>query len=344
MTQKNIVSIDIGSCKTKLVVGRQESNTVIIEKAVLLDTPPGCQKDGNLFTLSKEYEQLIDGISGALTKLKLRIKNAAFTVQSTSIIRRELEMPRVKTNDLESMIRYEIEQYLPIDLSEYLIDYKVQEEKKEVSDSTMRVLIAAMPSEIASKHVELAGRIGLEPKVLDINSNAISKLFGDYDFNKTIALLDVGYNSINISIVSGGRFQFSRLIPCGASELITAVAEAYGVEAKEAEQKIISDADLKSTVDVGELNKILKSIVDRWSDDIQRVFQFYKTRNSKNNIDEIYLYGGLSNLRGMPEYMTKTMNMPVRRIKTISSIKMDKHCDEINLEYFLNAIGAIIRK
>ena len=352
LSLKHLISIDIGSFNTKIAVGGFEKGRLNIDKMFAFDTNQGSMMDGKLISVDGKSDALRSSIVQALNDHKVRNKNTIFTVQSTSIIRRDLDIPHVKQNEMESMIRFEIEQYLPIDLNEYIIEYKVLEEKQ---DNKLRILIAALPKEIAEDYLEITHKMNLEPKALDINSNAVSKLFGikqqindhAYNLENTAAFIDMGCSNINISILSKGLFQFSRLIPTGGKELTSAIAEAYGMTMEEAEKKKRSSINLNNGAgfhDDAVLDEMVRNIVFRWTEEIQRVFQFYKTRNANNDINEVYIYGGTSNLRGIAEYMENTWNLPTRKIKSLSSVTFGKDMDDIGLEYYLNTIGAIIRK
>lgn len=352
MANKNIISIDIGSSNTKIVVGKYSNGMIYLKETISIKTPGGCLTDGKLAFETDKADFLKQSIAKALSENRIRYKDATFTIQSTSIIRREVEVPKVKPHEMEGMIKYEIEQYLPIDLNEYIVEYKVLEEEK---DHKTKMLIAAIPKTIVDSYLSILLSMGLIPNSLDINSNSISKLFrykqqinlGMDGVDKTIAILDMGCNNINICILAKGLFQFSRLISAGGSELTLAIAEEFKISIQEAESKKILEANLSTLGTSNEdesLKEIIRNIVFRWSEEIQRVFQFYKTRNANNNIDEIYLYGGTSNLRGITEYIANATNIPVKQIKNLSSIKLGKHTSGSDLEYYLNSIGAIIRK
>ncbi len=308
--------------------------------------------DGKLVFAEGKADILRQSIVQALSENRIRYKDAIFTIQSTSIIRREVEVPNVKPHEMEGMIRYEIEQYLPIDLNEYIIEYKALEEKK---DTKTKILIAAIPKTIAEDYLTILKSTDLVPSSLDINSNSISKLFGfkqqinftEYSLDKTVAFLDMGCSNINICILAKGLYQFSRLIPTGGSELTLAIAEAFKITLQNAEGKKILEGNLsilEASTENKALNEVIRNIVFRWAEEIQKVFQFYKTRNFNNNIDEIYLYGGTSNLRGITEYIANVTNISTKQIKNLSSVKLGKHIRGIDLEYYLNSIGAIIRK
>lgn len=352
LAHKSIISIDIGSSNIKIVVGKYANNSIYIKETISVKTPEGSLIDGKLVFAEGRADILRQSIVQALSENKIRYKDAIFTIQSTSIIRREVEVPNVKPQEMEGMIRYEIEQYLPIDLNEYIVEYKMPEEKK---DTRTKILIAAIPKTIAEDYLSIIKSMNLVPSSLDINSNSISKLFGfkqqinltEYSLDKTVAFLDIGCSNINICILAKGLFQFSRLIPTGGNELTIAIAEAFKITLQKAESKKLLEGNLSildaSTEDEA-LNEVIRNIVFRWTEEIQRVFQFYKTRNFNNNIDEIYLYGGTSNLKGITEYIANVTNLPAKQIKNLSNVKLGKHIRGLDLEYYLNSIGAIIRK
>lgn len=352
MAHKSIISIDIGSSKIKVVVGKYANNSIYMQKTFAIETPQGSLIDGKLIFAEGKADILSQSIVQALSEHKIRYKDAIFTIQSTSILRREVEVPKVKPREMEGMIRYEIEQYLPIDLNEYIVEYKVLEEEK---DSKTKLLIAAIPKTIAEDYLSILKSMNLVPSSLDINSNSISKLFGfkqqinltEYNLDNTVAFLDMGCSNINICILAKGLFQFSRIIPTGGSELTSAISNAFNISLFEAEKKKVSEANLSildESTEADALNEVIRNIVFRWIEEIQRVFQFYKTRNANNNIDKIYLYGGTSNLVGITEYIANVTNIPVKQIKNLSSVKHGEHISGLDLEYYLNSIGAIIRK
>lgn len=352
MAHKNIISIDIGSSKVKIVVGKYANNTIYIKDAISIKTPEGRLMDGKIVVAEGRADTLKQSIVQALSENRIRYKDAIFTIQSTSIIRREVELPNVKPHEMEGMIRYEIEQYLPIDLDEYIVEYKTPEDNK---DGKTKLLIAAIPKTIAEDYLNIIKSMKLVPISLDINSNSISKLssfkqqinLAEYNLDKTVAFIDLGCNNISICILAKGLFQFSRLIPTGGSELTLAIAEAFKLTAQKAESKKILEANLSiQETESGdeEVNEVIRNIIFRWVEEIQRVFQFYKTRNANNNIDEIYLYGGTSNLVGITEYIANATNIPTKQIKSLSSVKLGKRVRTLDLECYLNSIGAIIRK
>jgi type IV pilus assembly protein PilM len=351
LANNEVISIDIGSKNTKIVIGKQQNNNIIINSAFMLTTPANSIQDGKIM----DMEALVVEIKGALNQNKIKTKKAIITIESTSIIRREIELPMAKAEELDAMVVYEIEQYLPIMLNEYVIEYKITEEFMEEKLKKYKILVAALPKAIAEEYIQLVKELELIPAVLDINSNAISKLLStktqinseSYNVDNTIAVLDIGYNNINLTIVSNGNTKFSRLITLGGNDIDINIANSFNLEMRHAEEKKMKEGNLSNIKDGNTLdsmfNDMIRFSVDRWIEEIQRMFQYFTSRDTHNRINSIYLYGGSSNLNGLEDYIKTSFNMPVHRLKSFGSIKTGK-LDNLKLEYYLNSIGAIIRK
>lgn len=350
MFDQRVLAIDIGTHSIKIVVGKQANKTVMVEDALMVQTPPGSFHDGkilNMDVLKKQIHEL-------LKSKHISCKKAICTVESTSIIMREITLPALaKDSELHNMVHFEIEQYLPIMLSEYVIEYKILESFYEDHMKKYRILVAALPKMIAENYLNLLLELKLKPVALDIHSNAISKLFDspikinqkNYSLDKTVAVIDMGYTLMNLNIIEKGIPQFSRLVTFGGKDIDANIANAFHLTFEEAEGKKIDDGKLGSTAEThttaSMLNEMICISVDQWIKEIERIFQYYRTRNTGNQIDEIYLYGGSSKLSNISQYIGTLLNRPTFKIEDMSNIRTTK---TIELGYFLNAIGAILRR
>ena len=348
----NVLSIDIGTYDTKMVLGKQQNKIIHVEDAWMIKTPENAFYNGQIV----EIERLQNEISRSLMKRNIKTKKVICTVESTSIITREITLPITKSQEMQSMVQYEMEQYLPIMLSEYVVEYKILEELIEDNIKKARVLVVALPKSIAEKYFNLVRDIDLQPVALDIHSNAVAKLFSSVlyvnnensSLDKTVAIIDLGHNNINVSIITKGVAQFNRLITFGGKDIDINLANSFNLSLEEAENRKIETCNLKDlnsmNASVAMMNEEVKTAVDFWGQEIQRIFQYYTSRGAQNSIDEIYLCGGSANLKGVPRYMEEYFNLPTFFITNISSIKTGIVARNIELGRYLNSIGAIIRR
>lgn len=351
MLQRPVLSIDIGTHSIKAVQAKRKKNIIELEKAFLTKTPANSCHDGEL----TDIRRIADVISQQLTDCRIKAKDVIFTIESTGVIIREIVLPKVKDIQLSSMVRFEVEKYLPIQLDEYIIEYthigSIVEDKAE----KVKLLVAALPRDIAEAYWALAGELGLRPRALDIHANAIAKLFSNeqqinnqlFQPSRTAAFLDIGSHYINCSIVSKGIIHFNRLIPLGGKDIDILLASTYNesFESAEARKQSIAlmgggSSQSGSMVSEG----IAAGAVDGWIQEVQRMLQFYTSRSPENIVEQVILYGGSSNLHGLKGYMLHSLHKPVEVIEVLSNVRLTEELKNISIKLYLNAIGAVIRK
>ena len=77
---------------------------------------------------------------------------------------------------METVIRYEIQQYLPINLEDYILQGKILAEKEVDGTKKLEVRVIAYPEKIARGYYNLLLKLGLKPDALDVNYNSVNKL------------------------------------------------------------------------------------------------------------------------------------------------------------------------
>lgn len=349
---EELLSLDIGSHSIKWVTGKLDKNMIQLDKACTLPVSAGLYGDGQIHDMQK----LRDVLEETLHRNTIRIKSAVCTLESSTIITRELVLPLVKPQELKEIIDYEIQQYLPIELDQYIIQYKLLEEFKKEDVKYGNLLVAALPKSIVENHLALLKSLNLKPLALDIHSNAVSKLLnfctqinkGENVLGKTAAVIDIGYEQINVNILDNGHFKFNRLLHLGVKDIDTHLITFLDVSQDQAKAIKLEAADITETEmdysDASGMVNIIRSSTNNWIDEIQRVFKYHTTRSTGNKIDVIYLYGESTYQRGLEKYMEEAFNIPTHRIQSIGSVNTANIKESIDLTNYINALGAMIRR
>ncbi len=352
MFNKNVVSIDIGTSTVKLVIGKFKGKEVQILDIISFKTPSNSIHDGQILSLNEIKEK----IKEVITNQNLKFKKVIFTLDSTSIIARELVLPSAKDEELKKVLSFELDQYFPTDLKEYIVQYKRLDDFSEDEVLKSRISAVALPRVIIKTYLELAKDLGLEPIALDINSNGIAKLFeANYninkkskDMNQTIAAVDLGNDTINISIIQNNILRFNRLLTVGGKEINSKIANNLGFSLEEAEKAKIEQSTFKEE-NIPKSYLIVQEVIDRfidnWLEEVQRIFRFYISRSPENKIDKIYLFGGHASLKDITKYFESYFEIPTEVIESMDCINIEKSNVKKDLiAQSLNSIGAIIRK
>lgn len=349
-----IISLDIGSCNTKIVIGKYSKDKVYIDKNIMIKTPVHTVDDGNLI----DKRRLSAELENVLRINNIKLKDVNCTTNSTSIINREIVIPKAEDSELDTMIKFEIQQYLPIIMEDYIVQYNVLDTVKnddsENALDKLRVLVVAYPKNMAEAYLNLLQDAKLKPCALDVNFNSINKLLRSecdingkpYSTEETVAVIDMGAESINVDILSKGNMNFSRMITSGGNAIDKHIALKKDITLMDAEKMKIQYCDLSgenSIEHMEELNSIIKDDVNKWMEEINRIIHYYKNKNVGNRIEKVYIHGGSSKLNGIEKYMERGLNLPLVKIKSTSNVVLGKGEDGADFEHYLNAAGSIIR-
>lgn len=349
MFNKKIISFDIGNENIKLLEGKQIGSNILIENYGLVKTPENSIKDGNIIDMNT----LVNVVNGFLDKSKFKGKKAIITLDYPTIISREIILPLAKEEDLDEMVNYEIDEYLPINLDDYIIDYKTREKFDDDGTTKLKLLVAAMPKKIVEGMFRLLEEVDLHPLALDISSNSLSKLLSKrlninnerIDYNGTIAFIDIGYNTLNLSIIDEGKSKFNRIISLGSKDINVAIANSFNLTLSEAKEKK-EDFDLNSNENLDSyslMKDIIQDVLNQWIKEIEKIFKYYTSRKRGNKVDRIYLFGGGSKLIGIEQYFSDTLGIETIRIKKVNCVKYGKKIEGLDESFYLNNIGSIIR-
>ncbi|MGV8145090.1 MAG: pilus assembly protein PilM [Alkaliphilus sp.] len=323
-----VLSIDFGSKYIKCVVGKNNKKNLYIEKVFKFETPEDTLNDGKIYNIKK----LAESMKETLKKEKISVKNTIITFNSSTTISREISVPYNNARDFKKLMKFEVQQHFPVVLDEYVTQYKIAEFYKDEGINKARVFAYAIAKDIIGDYFSLINEIGLTPIAFDVHSNVIVKLFSNsslvngsnYNKNGTVLLIDFGYKSINIEFVSEGFKKFSRFLPIFETEYLF---EKSG------------DASAHENMD----ENVINNLYENWADEIDRNIKYYTSRQIGNKIDNIFIHGGFSNLSRIESKLIERLEIPALKIEKLSNVKFFTN-KEVNLENYLNAIGAIIER
>lgn len=279
----------------------------------------------------------------------IKVKDAICTTNSSSIINRELIVPVVEDDELVTVVKYEIQQYLPINLNDYILQVSVLGEVEQDNGKKLSVRAISYPERVASGYYKLLNNLGFKPYALDVNFNALNKLINIVDKNKlspytqngSLVFIDMGLRSIDINIYSqSGVLDFTRIIRSGSADIDDVLIQKKHITRKSLEQEKKERINLDSPEN-DDFNDCVKDVVDEWIEKIEKVIQFYKNKSFENEISNVLLYGGASNLNGLSKYMANKLGIKTSKINSLPNIVIKPK--DVDVTKYINAIGSIIR-
>ena len=283
-------------------------------------------------------------ITDALDSNNVKNDNVIFTTNSTSVINRTIIIPKVNEDEIESVIKYEVQQYLPINLEDHMIQYNVLEEKVIDGNEKLEVLIVVYPNKMVYSYAELVNKIGGKPYALDLNYNSKRKAYYvmNPEIKESILSIDMGAENIGLTIMKDNELILIKTTKSGGNYLNSKISKVLEISLENAEMQKRENCNLMNREE-GPLEHVVREVVDSWFDEASRIIKYYKSKNTQNNIDKIYICGGSSNIKGLERYVSSKLNMKVKIVQGNSNIEFKKGVEEVNISEYINAIGALIR-
>lgn len=343
-----LVSLDIGSSDIKIVEGQVKGGKLKVYNMSKIKSPEDIIQDGELFN----EESILIKLKEEMKTSKVRTKNIALVSSSSTIISREIIVPYVENNEeLKTLVNYEIEQFLAINLNNYVIQFMRLEEVMVDEVRKQKIFTIIYPKNLIESYRNLAEKLLLNPYALDISNNSIRKLNSIADIynvdlinkEESILYLDLGYKSVDLSIVNSNNLEFIRVMPIGGIEIDRFIADLNGISMEEAEEIKKTQVEVGKHRKENQLNDGVVEVIEGWLEDLNRIIQFYTNKSNGKKINHIYLYGGTSKLRGIDEYIALKTGIDTTKIITANNIEFSKNVNTTTIEEYVNALGALVR-
>ena len=344
---KEVIVFDIGTSSIKVLIGKFYRNKVVVRDCIIEKTPEGSVIDGaiiNILALESVVKRIIE-------ENDINIKDAICTTNSSSIINREIYIPKVDKSEMDTVIKFEIQEYLPINLNNYIVQYIELGEEEVDGKEKIKVNVIAYPEKVARTYCEFIKNLGLKPYALDTTFNSLNKIvkvskeINEYEYNDgdTLAFIDIGAASVNVNIYKDEKLDFTRLLKFGGNEIDEALKNKCNISQNAFERVKFQEVNLIDLEEEGP-SAVVRDIIEKWTSEIDRIFKFYKSRDIGNKIDRIFIYGGVSKTKGIESYLSGRFATKVRRVKELSNVYFEDNRDgEASIEKYVNAIGALIR-
>lgn len=338
-SKRQVVALDLGSSVIEAVLGQYKDGRLRVSKAATYEMPKGCYEGG---VVQDSYE-LGNAIKKAVSKLGARTKDVIISYESGEVIKRELVVQKVDEEDMQDLVAYEITNYLPIDIANYVLQHKVLREAEEVGKVV--VLAMAVPVDVANSIFDVVKSAGLNPVGMVLSSVCLEYFFDSPDEN--IAAIDIGSKHTNVAIITGGTYEFDRLLNTGFSIFDSALQKYSTEDTVENLRRRVKIARIWEDYRYGTLaseeidseeRAVIEEIVlmmDNFLDEIEKVVQFYLKRDANNRLDKIYLYGGGSLLDDMDAVIERKLGI------TTEIVDLPELEDIPNYPVYLNAAAAM---
>ena len=357
-----VLSIEIGNSFTKICEIDYKVKKPKVYKVLTVETAEGIVVDGML----QPTQDYADHLVNALGTNGIRTKKVLFTISSTRVASREVQIPNVKANKIEALVKTNANDYFPVDLTQYEIGHYLAGGLTE--EGKLRVMALAVPKALLDSYYQLAQMCGWEVECFDYSSNSLYQILRDEKTETVTMMIKIDENNTIVTVLSAGKVLLQRTVAYGVQDAIeTMIASgAYAVnDPMSAVERFQKKTCLNRVLHQGD--KLWEENAGRWEDEdagnvevtaarqkitssleplivgVSRVIDFYDSRNSDTPIERTYVTGLGGSFSGMSKLFTNCLE---RKVHTLSDMEdkigMSKAIRSTRPAAYISCLGAVL--
>lgn len=314
----SILALDIGSASAKVLQLRVERGHLILETYGEIATGPYMgMAVGQAVTLGSDKMQEL--LNDLLKESNVTTRTGALAIPLRSSLLIVLDLPNLPPGDLANAIPTEARRYIPVPISEVVLDWwliperedlsPAFEDKKKKEKKDKEVLIAAIHKDTINLYQDLVKNVGLTINTYEIETFSLIRSVMSNDLSAT-AIVDLGAGTTKVVIVDYGVVRVSHTINKGAQDISIALSKSLNVSFDKAEEIKRQVGLVEEVTAQGEVRQVISPIVEYIFSEVNRVIVNYQRRETVA-IDKVILVGGGAQLRGILELAKNSLQMSV---------------------------------
>ena len=321
------VGLDIGSKTIKIVELKKEGNFLKLNGSGIIGFK-GASPDR--FKEEKELSNLAQVIKKLHKEAQISSKDVTIALPEEKVFTRIIKFPLLTDQEIASAIKWEAEQYIPIPISEAIIQHQIISRDEKGVSPGVKVLLVAVSRNLVEIYVKLLQSAGLNAIKAETELLALSRVLAPID--RVSLIIDFGASSTDIAICDKGILSFSRSIPTAGNAFTRAVAQNLNVTPQQAEE-YKKAYGLSSSQLEGKIKGALDPIVRLVSDEIKKAIYYYQTEEKGDAPSAVILSGGSSGLPEAVSYLSKALGLEIVVGNPFSRISLTPEVSKVVAPY-----------
>lgn len=239
---------------------------------------------------------------------KITTNHAVLSIPTSKTYARTFSIPNKDAGGLKDAIALEIEQYIPVPISQLYVDSQIIGRDKE----NTTVQLCAVPINTVDTCISAANSAGLDVVMVEPSVNAIARLltFAE-DGTLPTVIVDIGPAATDIAILDG-NIRVSGSIAVGGNTFTLDIAKKLNLPLESAHQLKVQHG-LAVSPRQAKIEGALEPNLKRILNEIKKIMRYYTERlNTEKRLEQIVIVGGGSNVPGLGDYFTNALIMPAR--------------------------------
>ncbi|MDA0673795.1 MAG: type IV pilus assembly protein PilM [Cyanobacteria bacterium] len=317
---------------------KKQGQKIKLETLSSVEIPEGVFQEGQIL----DAPAMAEAIQTVMAESRLKVKYATTGIPGRAITRVIPVPSELDENELRAMVlEQEASLYLPFPREEADVDYqKLGFFVDEDGIEKVQVLLVAVRKEVTDSYVETFQQAGLNLNVLETTSFALIRTIREqlrqFTPQEAAAIVDIGFESTEISIVVDGIPHFSRTVPIGTFQIQSALSRAMNLPPSRNTDLLQGMTVPNTTMDtVGSMQPMaagvggnpgtaaMLRILGELSDELRRSIDFYLNQGEDMEVAQLLLAGPGAAIGQLDEFFAQRLSLPASQVDPISALSLE---------------------
>lgn len=254
-------------------------------------------------------DKQVETVKRLYSNLKIRKKNVNIIIPDSRTYSQIVEMPKLKEKELIAAIRYQADEFIPMNIDDTYLDIEILREDKK--NKKLLVLIVAAPKKIVDQVYSVTEKAGLIPESLENEMSAAGRLFSEVLTieSPVYIIINMGYTTTSIYLVDGTTklIVFARTIKIGLELFV----KDLKINLNWDEHKIMEALKKVGLAKSGTMNlgAIILPLLKELVTEIEK-FITLANQNLNLQVKNIYLFNYDSQIAYLTQYLQAYFKIP----------------------------------
>ena len=306
----SVIGVDIGTSSIKVVQLKRKGGKAVLETYGALALGPYVDLDVGAVT-NLPNDKLGVALNDVVRESGVTTHEGGFSIPSVSSLIFLIELPgAISDKQFETIVPTEARKYIPVPISEVVLDYWVIPKKEESladqsastgtseANSKTEVLVAAIHNDTISKYKDVVKKTELTSGFFEIEVFSAIRSTFSHELSP-VMLLDFGASKTKVVIVEYGIVKSFHIINRGSQDITNALSKSLSVPFAKAEEMKREFGLYGSSLDKN-VAEITKLSVDYVLTEGNSAILAYERKYQKT-VSKVILCGGGAMLKGFFE-------------------------------------------
>jgi len=314
-----LIGLDIGTRSVKLAELNRQQGKIVLSNLKLEEIDSSTDNQKTQLNALKNVLQNINTKDAIINV----VINCSASCTKISVI------PFMPKSEILQALKWEMRNSISFPIETAVMDYQILEEISEGGVKKLKVAVACCPQETVDKYLDLLSQAGIGPSLFTQHSFALKNVINNLysKDNKTVAVLDVGYNFSELLIFHDGEFVFSRKLPVAGQDFTSEMTQSLTSDLGKTELTLEEAESIKKKygligsgnsemlddkISSTQVISLLRPNLEKLVTEIERSFSFYREKEQGSAVESLVLLGGGSNLKNLTDNLNESLGIPVQ--------------------------------